>query len=59
MVVTPLNSDTPIKNVLLNGETLDRVYNYNYVGVKIDDKLSFDAFLKEKCNRVNMRIYQL
>ena len=57
MVLSPLTYGT--KHVLLNGEILDIVHVYNYLGVKIDDKLSFEPFLKEKCNKVNMRIYQL
>ena len=43
----------------MNGEVLDVVHNYNYLGVKIDDKLSFESFMREKCNKVNMRIHQL
>ena len=57
MILSPIVCG--MKNVLLNGEILDIVHIYNYLGVKIDDKLSFEPFLREKCNKVNMRIYQL
>ena len=30
----------------------------NYLGVILDDQLTFDSFVKEKCNKVNMRVYQ-
>ena len=59
MIVTTQNHVDVMDRVSLNGETLDLVRNYNYLGVKIDDKLTFDAFLKEKGNKVNVRIYQL
>ena len=59
MILTPPNHVVQIHNVLLNGEFLDIVHNYVCLSVKIDDKLAFDAFLKEKGNKVNMRIYQL
>ena len=42
------------------GETvLERVQSYNYLGVVIDDNITFEKFMKEKCRRVNERIYQL
>ena len=42
------------------GETvLDEVTNYNYLGVHIDAKLRFNIFLKEKCNKINLRLRQL
>ena len=44
---------------MLQGEKLDVVHSYNYLGVIIDDGLSFEGFLKEKCNKINTRIYQL
>ena len=36
---------------------MDIVTGYNYLGVTIDDGLSFEGFLKG--NKVNARIYQL
>ena len=45
--------------IFLNGEKLDIIRKYKYLGVVIDDDLSFNGFLNEKCNRVNVRIYQL
>ena len=59
MIVSPPNSESAQCNVQLNGEVLDTVHHYNYLGVIIDDRLCFDSFLKEKCNKVNMRVYQL
>ena len=45
--------------IKLGGVILERVSNYNYLGVILDDTLSFEKFLKEKCKKINMRIYQL
>ena len=33
--------------------------SYNYLGVVIDDMLNFNEFLKEKCDKINIRLYQL
>ena len=35
------------------------VHTYNYLGVEIDDCLTCESFLKQKCNRVNSKVYQL
>ena len=43
----------------LNGEHLDVVDSYNYLGVIIDNGLTFEKFLTAKGNKVNSRIYQL
>ena len=59
MIVLPVNAVNNGNRVLLNGTELDIVHCYNYLGVIIDDTLSFTSFLKEKCNKVNARIYQL
>ena len=48
-----------MERVTLNGETLDIVTNYNYLGVIIDDGLTFENFLNDKCNKLNARVYQL
>ena len=37
---------------------LEEVLSCNYLGVIID-KMLFDRFLKEKCNKINVRLYQL
>ena len=43
----------------LNGQELDQVNSYNYLGVSIDDKLDFGKFLREKYGKVHSRVYQL
>ena len=42
----------------MNGQVLDRVQSYNYLGVSIDDKLDFDKFLREKYGKVHSRVHQ-
>ena len=49
--------DQPI--VKVKNSSLDNVYSYNYLGVIIDDMLSFDKFVEDKYNKANFRIYQL
>ena len=45
--------------VTLNGEKLDTVCKYNYLGVVIDNDLTFSTFLiNEKCNKISTRKYQ-
>ena len=59
-IVSELHIEVPTgPNVMLNGEILDVVHKYNYLGVIIDDDLTFNSFLTEKCNKVNVRIYKL
>ena len=43
----------------MNGQLLERVASYNYLGVSIDDNLNFDKFLREKYGKVHLRVYQL
>ena len=45
--------------VKVNGEYLDNVHSYNYLGVVVDDTLSYTDFVEQKYNKVNMRLYQL
>ena len=45
--------------VKMGNVTLDNVTNYNYLGVIIDNSLTFSDFLKEKCDKINIRLYQL
>ena len=45
--------------VCLGGEKLEEVDSYTCLGVTIDNKLLFDKFLKEKCNKINLRLHQL
>ena len=35
------------------------VYEYNYLGVLIDNTLKFQLFVDDKYNKVNYKIYQL
>ena len=46
-------------NLVLGDVGLERVTSYNYLGVLMDDKLTFNAFLKDKCKKINLRVYQL
>ena len=48
------------KVVLKIGNTLiEEVDTYTYLGVKLDNRLKFDGFLKAKCNKINVRLHQL
>ena len=46
-------------HVYMDNIKLENVHNYNYLGVKVDDKLSFTEFTDNKYNKVNMRLYHL
>ena len=59
MILCPFNAVKRNDCVLLNDMKLDLVHSYNYLGVIIDDSLTFANFLKEKGNKMNVRIYQL
>ena len=45
--------------VTIKNRSLDNVYSYNYLGVIVDDMLSFDKFIEDKYDKANFRIYQL
>ena len=45
--------------ILLCGSSLDNVHTYNYLGVIVDNELSFQQFVDDKYNKVNFRVYQL
>ena len=53
MVVCPPGQLLTGPGVMLNGEILDVVHKYNYLGVIIDDDLTFNSFLNEKYDKVN------
>ena len=53
------NNDLAIPSIKLNGMKIENVHNYNYLGVIIDDKLSFDDMVDAKYNKINVRIHQL
>ena len=59
MIVSPPKKPVEENTVMLGDEKLDTVNNYNYLGVIIDDRLTFEKFLKAKGNKVNSRIFQL
>ena len=59
LVVDPLKLDDVYPRPKLNGQFLDRVDSYNYLGVSIDNNLSFEKFLREKYGKVYSRVYQL
>ena len=44
---------------MLIGKLLDQVSSYNYLGVSIDENLTFENFFKEKYGKVYSRVYQL
>ena len=50
---------SPDLSIKIGNISLERVHSYNYLGVILDDALSFEKFMKEKCKRVNLQIYQL
>ena len=41
-------NDLAIPSIKLNGMKMENVHNYNYLGVIIDDKLSFDDMVDAK-----------
>ena len=45
--------------VKIGNVPLEEVDTYTYLGVKLDTKLKLDGFLKGKCNKINIRLYQL
>ena len=47
------------RRVQVNGERLENVHSYNYLGVVVDDRLSFTDFVDHKYAKANMRLYQL
>ena len=53
------DKDTTGKYVTMYDENLENVCKYNYLGVIIDNKLSFKEFVDDKYNKVNLRVYQL
>ena len=60
MFVTPRTLNMGVNYHIKMGQvTLDNVTSYNYLGVIIDNKLTFNDFLKDKCDKINNRLYQL
>ena len=53
---TDISMISPIK---IGNISLEEVLSYNYLGVVIDSKILFDKFLKDKCDKINLRLYQL
>ena len=59
LIVDLQNDTTNYPKPKLNGQPLDQVDSYNYLGVSIDSKLEFDQFLREKYGKVHCRVNQL
>ena len=59
MIVSPTVQLGDQPSVNLNGEKLDVVRKYNYLGVIKDDDLTFSNFLNDTCNKVNVSVHQL
>ena len=59
MKLTPPGQPIDNEHIMLKNEPLDVVHSYDYLGVVIDDDMTFEGFLNEKCKKVNVRIYQL
>ena len=60
MLVTPnraMCQNVPYQ-VKMGDSTLQNVNTYNYLGVIIDNELLLTEFLKQKCNKINQRLYQ-
>ena len=53
------HSDDRRCKVFVNNVGLENVHSYNYLGVTVDDSLTFTDFVDQKYNKVNMRLYQL
>ena len=54
--------NSPVTNgftIKLGNTVLEEVEVYNYLGVLIDNRINFGKFLKEKCNKINLRLCQL
>ena len=45
--------------IKIGNTSLEEVDTYTYLGVKLDNRLKFDGFLKAKCNKINVRLHQL
>ena len=59
LVVDPLKIAESYPRPKLNGQYLERVNSYNYLGVSIDENLLFDKFLREKYGNLHSRVHQL
>ena len=51
--------DLPRNSVYMGESALKNVDMYNYLGVVIDKELIFDEFLKQKCKKINLKLYHL
>ena len=61
MLITPNSKRelSPKIYVKMGDTMLDNVAMYSYLGVIIDNALTFNEFLKGKCDKINLRLYQL
>ena len=51
--------DSPTHCINMGDCVLKNVDMYNYLGVHIDRELIFDEFFKQKCNKINLKLYHL
>ena len=61
MAFSPKTNKTKCKNVrlVLNGESLQQVNNYKYLGITLDPDLNYETFLKQQLKNVSYRSYIL
>jgi hypothetical protein len=57
MLITPPRSTTDILNFEISGETIENVRSFRYLGVIIDDKLTWTEHLDHVCKSMNTRSY--
>ena len=51
--------DNDAQNIFINGEKVDRVENYKYLGVTVDDKLKWSEHVNTIQQKINKRMYFL
>ena len=59
LIVDPLKICETYPQPKLDTQILDRVNSYNYLGVSIDENLTFEKFLREKYGKIHCRVHQL
>ena len=51
--------DVYVPTTRLADKEVENVHSYNFLGVVVDDKLTFNAFVDAKYNKAKLRIHQL
>ena len=61
MAFSPKTNKTKCKNVrlILNGESLQQVNNYKYLGITLDPDLNYETFIKQQIKNVSYKSYIL